>query len=94
MTDEYARLHAIVHGRVQGVSFRHYTSMRAGELGLDGWVRNRADGTVEVVAEGARAALQTLLAFLHEGPPGARVSSVDATWSAPLGEGSGFGVRW
>jgi acylphosphatase len=82
LTDEKQGLHAIVHGRVQGVSFRYYTNMRAEELGLTGWVRNLPDGTVEVVAEGSRAQLDRLLGFLNQGPIGARVSSVEAKWEA------------
>lgn len=88
------RLHAIVHGRVQGVYFRHNTQLRANELELSGWVANRADGTVEVVAEGPQSALDALLAFLHSGPPAARVSHVAADWAAPTGEFSGFRTRY
>ena len=71
------RLHAIVHGRVQGVNFRYYTQQRAMDLGLDGTVANRADGTVEVFAEGPRSALDALLQFLREGPSLAEVDQVD-----------------
>jgi acylphosphatase len=70
------RLQATVFGRVQGVSFRFYTRDTAAELGLTGWVANRYDGGVEVVAEGSRAALDQLLEFLHQGPPMARVDQV------------------
>ncbi len=70
------RLQATVVGRVQGVSFRFYTRDTAAELGLTGWVANRFDGSVEVVAEGPRTALDQLLAFLHQGPPMARVDQV------------------
>ncbi len=70
------RLHAIVHGRVQGVSFRFYTRDEATLLGLAGWVANRDDGSVEVVAEGPRSALDRLAVWLHHGPPAARVTDV------------------
>ncbi|MBM3190327.1 MAG: acylphosphatase [Chloroflexi bacterium] len=73
-----ARLQAIVHGHVQGVNFRHYTRERARSLGLGGYVRNRWDGTVEVVAEGPEPALQALLSWLHRGPPLAQVTEVEA----------------
>jgi DNA ligase D-like protein (predicted 3'-phosphoesterase) len=69
---------AAVTGDVQGVGFRQATSRRARELGLNGWVRNMPDGSVAVHAEGAGDATDALLAFLRQGPPGARVSSVDA----------------
>ncbi len=93
-TTNTVRLHAIIHGRVQGVSFRYYTRRRAGELGLKGYVRNLWDGTVEVVAEGPRPAVDRLLAFLHKGPPAAFVTQVDVRWAAPTGEFSSFEVRY
>lgn len=87
------RLDAIVHGRVQGVNFRYYTLQQARNLGLTGYVRNRWDGTVEVVAEGPRANVEELLAFLHVGPRSAFVTRVDVRWSAPTREFSRFEVR-
>jgi acylphosphatase len=93
-TSVEARLHAIVHGRVQGVSFRYYTQWRANELGLTGYVRNQWDGTVEVVAEGQRPVLEELLAFLHTGPRGAFVTQVELKWPAPTGHFRRFEVRY
>lgn len=69
MNDNNSCLHAVVHGRVQGVFFRASTQKKARALGLTGWVRNLPDGTVEVLAVGPRPALEALLAWLHEGPP-------------------------
>jgi len=91
--DRY-RLQATVHGRVQGVSFRFYTRRRATDLGLTGHVRNAWDGTVEVVAEGQRAGLEELLAFLRVGPPAAVVTQVDARWVAPTNTFGRFEVRY
>lgn len=88
------RLQAIVHGRVQGVSFRYYTQLEAQRLGVTGWVRNDPEGTVTVVAEGPEPALERLLQFLRHGPPAARVSHVDDTWSPASQEFSAFGVRF
>jgi acylphosphatase len=85
MSARPARLHAVVHGRVQGVGFRATTQYEAKKLGLSGWVRNRADGTVEVDAEGDRTHLESFLAFLQRGPLGAHVDAVDADWPAPQG---------
>jgi len=85
-------LHAIVHGLVQGVNFRYYTQLNAQALHLTGWVRNRPEGTVEVVAEGARPALERLLAFLNEGPRHARVDCVDVEWLPASGRFSHFQV--
>jgi len=67
---------ASVRGGVQGVGFRDATVRRARALGVQGWVRNREDGAVEVHAEGAEAAVEALVAFLQEGPRGARVAEV------------------
>jgi len=91
--DELARLHAVVKGRVQGVYFRATTQHEALARGLTGWVRNRWDGSVEVVAEGRRAALEAFEVFLHQGPPSAQVTHVEITYSAATGEFSGFHVR-
>ena len=89
-----ARLHAIVHGRVQGVNFRYYTIHAAQRLGLTGWVANRWDGTVEAVAEGEREALDKFRAFLHSGSPSSMVQQVDVKWETPTGEFERFGVRY
>jgi DNA ligase D-like protein (predicted 3'-phosphoesterase) len=68
---------AVVRGRVQGVGFRDEVVRRARKTGALGWVRNAEDGTVSVHAEGLEGAVEELLAFLAEGPPGARVEAVD-----------------
>lgn len=72
-------IRAVVSGRVQGVGFRDATLRRARELQLHGWVRNRDDGTVQVHAEGDRAQLEQLVAFLGRGPRAAQVDDVDLT---------------
>lgn len=89
-----ARLEAVIHGRVQGVSFRYYTSRRARGLQLGGYVRNRWDGTVEVVAEGPQRSVEELLAFLRVGPRAALVTDVDVRWLAPTGTFDRFEVRY
>ena len=66
-----------VRGRVQGVGFRWWTRSTASELGLGGWVRNEPDGAVVVCAVGPPAALDTLEAALHRGPPAARVDGFE-----------------
>ena len=88
-----ARVHVLVSGIVQGVSFRHYTVVEARGLNLFGWVRNLPDGRVEALAEGERAALEKLLISCWSGPPGARVEDVQATWSAFLGDLGPFAQR-
>ena len=80
------RLHLIVQGRVHGVCYRMYTCQEAVRLGLTGWVRNKADGTVEVVAEGEDNMLADLAAWCRCGPPHARVSGVIQKYSDATGE--------
>ena len=70
------RVHLIIEGRVQGVWFRDSTRQEAVRLGLSGWVKNRFDGTVEVVAEGPRERVETLVTWCHHGPPAAGVTGV------------------
>ena len=91
---QHKQLTAIVHGYVQGVSFRYYTRLAANRLGVIGWVANRRDGTVKVVAEGEEAALQEFLTFLHEGSPAASVERVDEVWVEAEGEFQNFSVRF
>ena len=86
------RRRIVVRGRVQGVFFRDSTRRRAEALGVTGWACNRADGAVDVVAEGEPEAVEQLVAFLREGPRRAQVSGVDVNDEAPEGLG-GFDVR-
>jgi acylphosphatase len=89
-----AAFKAIVHGRVQGVSFRYHTVRAAAPLGIVGWVRNLADGTVEVRAEGPESALQSLAGWLEHGPDFARVTGVDLAWTEPHGGYTDFDIRY
>jgi len=91
---ERARMQAILHGRVQGIFFRDFTRTQAMRLALLGYVRNLWDGTVEVVAEGDREALESLLEELYVGPSSAGVEKIDLEWSQPSGEFSSFEVRY
>ena len=86
------RRRVVVHGRVQGVWFRGATEREAQAAGVAGWVRNRADGTVEAVFEGPPEAVARLLAFCRHGPRGARVDRVEECEEAPEGL-AGFAVR-
>jgi acylphosphatase len=67
----------VIHGRVQGVGFRAWTEVRALECGLEGWVRNRRDGSVEALFVGLEAAVTAMIEACRSGPPGARVDFVD-----------------
>jgi len=88
------RLEATVYGRVQGVSFRHYTQQKANELNLTGWVANQPDRTVRVVAEGQADQVEQLLKWLWRGSPAARVENVTADWQEATKEFTRFTIRW
>ena len=86
------RRRVVVHGRVQGVFFRGSTVERAREVGVNGWVRNRPDGTVEAVFEGSAEQVAEMVCYCREGPPWARVERVEEFGEAPE-DLEGFGVR-
>lgn len=88
-----ARLHAMVEGRVQGVGYRQFVFEIASMLNLKGWVRNRRDGSVEVLAEGPRDMLEKLVAALQRGPRMAYVTGVNPQWLPATGEFTSFEVR-
>jgi acylphosphatase len=89
-----ASLHAVIHGRVQGVGFRYAACQEGLRLGLTGWVRNLYDGTVELAASGQRTLLDQLAEWLRHGPIGARVIQVDLEWSDEAPEvSSTFEIR-
>lgn len=77
-------LHIALRGRVQGVGFRWFVREQARALGLSGWVRNRHDGSVEVLAIGEAGALERFRDLLCTGPPGARVSEVEVQQAEPM----------
>ena len=86
------RVHVVVSGLVQGVWYRQSCQERAAALGVAGWVRNLDDGTVEAVLEGEQPAVETMMAWMADGPPGARVAALRVADEAPTGE-TGFSVR-
>ena len=92
MGDARIRRRARISGRVQGVWFRGSTREQALGRGLDGWVCNHRDGSVEAVFEGAAADVEALVAYCRQGPPGARVEAV-ATWDEPPRGLRGFTVE-
>ncbi len=87
-----ARLHAQISGLVQGVGFRLFVVGEAQRLGVAGWVRNRWDDSVEVMAEGERRALEELLAALRRGPGRAEVEAVTDEWLPATGEFKQFWI--
>jgi acylphosphatase len=86
------RLELRITGRVQGVGYRWHAREEALRLELTGWVRNRTDGSVQLVAEGERVPLTALAGWAGRGPTGARVEMCDAVWSAAAGKLVGFRI--
>ena len=93
-TNDIQELHAYVHGWVQGIGYRYFVVNNALALGLRGYTRNQSDGSVEVLAQGTRSALERLLTMLQQGPSAAEVSEVRIQWGQPTEHLSGFHVRW
>ena len=88
------RAHVVVSGRVQGVFFRAATKREAESLGVKGWVRNLPDGKVEAVFEGEEDVVKMLVDYSKQGPPRAKVSSVDLKWEPYTGEFRRFRVDY
>ena len=86
------RAHVFVSGRVQGVYYRATTQEKAGERGVDGWVKNLDDGRVEAVFEGGREAVEAMVEWCHTGSPRARVDDVEIEYGDPRGI-EGFEIR-
>lgn len=86
------RRRVVADGKVQGVYFRDSTRKRADELGVAGWVTNRADGGVEAVFEGPEQAVEEMVSFCGSGPGHAQVSSLDVSEEDPEGL-AGFEIR-
>lgn len=88
------RAHVIVSGRVQGVFFRAALKREAEDLGVKGWVRNLEDGSVEAVFEGEEDLVKMLVDYCRRGPPGARVSKVEASWEPYTGQYKDFSIAF
>ena len=88
-----ARARVVARGRVQGVFFRAETHRMAASLGLAGWVSNALDGSVEAVFEGDADDVEKAVEWCRQGPPGARVDSLDVSREEPMGERV-FSVRY
>lgn len=86
------RVHLIISGDVQGVGFRAFVREKAKSAGLVGWVKNREDGAVEVVAGGPRKDLEIFLKACHRGPEVSSVEKVEAVWEKSRDEFVGFAV--
>jgi acylphosphatase len=92
MSDDITSLRVRVEGYVQAVGYRHFTVAEATKLGLDGWVRNRADGTVEILVSGETKAVEAFVAATMRGPKGSKVNNVELHKAEPPAE-KGFRRR-
>ena len=86
------RVQLFVRGRVQGVFFRAAAQREARRLGVCGWVKNRNDGSVEVLAEGEEDAIKAIVSWAQHGPSAARVEHVDVRWKGYTGEFAEFRI--
>lgn len=86
------QVHLIISGDVQGVGYRAWVVRQATELGVSGWVKNRDDGAVELVAQGPRPLLEEFIKRCRRGPDVAWVEAVDVRWGQASGEFAGFEV--
>jgi acylphosphatase len=86
------RIHLVVRGRVQGVFYRASAQREARQNGLTGWVKNRSDGSVEMVVEGEEDQVKDFLSWAQHGPATARVDKVETKWRSYTGEFSDFRI--
>ncbi len=87
-------LHLMIHGRVQGVWFRASTQETAHQLKIKGWVRNTPEGNVEAHIQGEESLVEKMLSWCSQGPPGARVESIDVSEASPNEEYKAFNIRY
>lgn len=92
MTDR--SLHMTARGRVQGVGFRFFVREQAARYGVNGWVRNRADNSVEIRAEGDRDTLLEFMERIREGPHFGRVSDLEVEWGDPSRDFTSFTIEF
>ena len=82
----HQRVNIFISGRVQGVFFRQFIQEKAQELGLFGWVKNLADGRVEIIIEGGKEKIDKILTYLKQGPPLSKVESIEVDYQKYQGE--------
>jgi len=91
---EKQRAHLKITGRVQGVGFRNSTRRQARKLGVNGWVKNLADGSVEIMVEGQKEDVEDLIKWAKNGPRLASVHGIDVDREDHRGEFEGFSIRY
>ncbi len=91
---EHGRANLIIEGKVQGVCYRYETRDEAQELNVTGWVKNRIDGSVEVIVEGKKESVKKLITWCQTGPPLAEVTKLSVSWEKYLGEFVSFSIAY
>ena len=92
--EKNVRAHVIISGRVQGVFFRMETFKAAQLYGVSGWVRNKADGTVEALLEGDKKSVDLMLEWCRKGSPPAMVENMEVNWKDFTGEFDEFKITY
>ena len=92
LLQEQIRTHVLISGKVQGVGYRYFTTKKASQLKINGWVQNLPDGRVEAIFEGDRKTVEKMINWCHEGSPSAVVQDVSVEYLEPEGL-EGFEVR-
>ncbi len=88
----FAEVYCIVYGKVQGVGYRDFVTRSAKEYGMTGWIRNKVDGTVELIAQGTPDDLKEFVEALNEGSVLAKVDSIAVDWRTPVKQFEDFSV--
>lgn len=88
------RAHIFVSGRVQGVCYRAFTKENAAAIGLNGWVRNTDDGSVEAVFEGSKNEIERMISICRQGPAASLVRDIDVQWEGAAEGLKGFQIRY
>jgi acylphosphatase len=91
------KIKVIISGQVQGVFFRAHTKQKADELGIKGWVRNKADGRVEAVFAGPKDKVRAMVSWCWQGSPGSKVEKVEKVEKGrpfDSAQGEGFEIRY
>ena len=91
---EQVKARVRIEGLVQGVFYRYSTQQKAQELGVNGWVCNLRDGSVECLLEGDRDSVEALIQWCHHGPTGAHVEKVSTQWKEYTGDIQGFSIKY
>ena len=92
--DDKVNARVIISGRVQGVCFRMETKQAAERLGVSGWVKNLADGTVEALFEGKKSGVDAVLSWCEKGPPMSVVTNMDIEWGNYSGRFKRFDITF